>query len=282
MAEECASKSTCGRSSCDGCPSKKTDFTVDANKYTKVKHVIAIASGKGGVGKSTVTANLAVELARQGYQVGIMDADITGPSIPHMFGVEESIYAVMAEDGETQLMIPGESGSGIKMCSMNLLMDDVTQPVVWRGSMVSGVVKQFWSDVYWGELDYLLVDMPPGTGDVPLTVYQSLPIEGVIIVTSPQSLVDMVVKKAYNMAGLMNIPVLGIVENYSYVLCPDCGRKIFVFGEHKLDALSAETGVPVVAQLPMDPELAELADAGRVEDYFGVSFADVAAVLPKA
>ena len=273
---DCPSKGSCGKSSCEGCSQKPVDFTVPCNKYTAVKHVIGIVSGKGGVGKSSVTSCLAVELTRQGYSVGILDADITGPSIPRMFGVN-SILGV--QDGE--LMVPGESVTGIKIISINMLMEDDTTPVIWRGPAIAGIVKQFWSDVVWGELDYLLVDMPPGTGDVPLTVFQSLPVEGIILVTSPQSLVDMVVKKAYNMAQQMDIPILGVVENFSYVMCPDCGKKIYVFGENKLANWSETTGVPVVAQLPMDPEMADLADSGRIEAYFGNDFSSVAAVLPK-
>ena len=272
---ECPSKSTCSKSSCEGCSKKKVDFSVACNQFTAVKHVIGIVSGKGGVGKSSVTSCLAVELNRQGYRVGILDADITGPSIPRMFGV----HAIQGIQDE--LMVPGESATGIKIISINMLMDEETTPVIWRGPAIAGIVKQFWSDVIWGELDYLLVDMPPGTGDVPLTVFQSLPVDGIVLVTSPQSLVDMVVKKAYNMAKQMNIPILGVVENFSYVRCPDCGKKIYVFGEKKLANWSEETGIPVVAELPMDPELAEYADAGRVEAYFGNDFGPVAAILPK-
>lgn len=261
MAEkECSSSASCSKESCEGCPSaaggRPQGFEVELNVYSEVKHVIGIVSGKGGVGKSMVTASLANLLASRGYRVGIMDADITGPSIPRMYGLtgpaeagEEGIYPVL-------------TANDIKVMSINLLMPDPETPVIWRGPVIANMVKQFWSDVIWGELDYLLVDMPPGTGDVPLTVFQSLPVDGIMIVTSPQELVKMIVKKAYNMAKTMNIPVLGIVENYSYLKCPDCGREIRVFGESKVDAVSKELGVLVAGKLPIDPRLSELSDAG--------------------
>ncbi|MDD6212463.1 MAG: Mrp/NBP35 family ATP-binding protein [Clostridiales bacterium] len=274
MAKEC-SNTSCTKESCEGCSQKKVDFRVAPNEYTHVKHVIGIVSGKGGVGKSSVTACLAVELNRQGYRVGILDADITGPSIPRMFGVK-TLGGV-----QNELMIPGISETDIRLVSVNLLMEEEETPVIWRGPAIAGVVKQFWSDVIWGELDYLLVDMPPGTGDVPLTVFQSLPVDGILLVTSPQSLVEMVVKKAYHMAEQMNIPILGVVENFSYVACPDCGKKIYVFGENKLDEWSAQTGIPICASLPMDPELARMADEGRIEMYMGADIESVASVLPK-
>ena len=213
-------------------------------------HVIAI-SGKGGVGKSMVTASLARLMREQGFSVGIMDADITGPSIPKMYGIHEKAKG----DGEN--IFPCEAKDGTKIMSINLLLPEEDDPVIWRGPVISGVVTQFWTDVAWGELDYLFVDMPPGTGDVPLTVFQSLPVEGIVIVTSPQDLVRMIVKKAYNMAGQMDIPVLGIVENYSYLVCPDCGRKISVFGESHIDEVAEELGVPVIGKMPIDASLAE-------------------------
>ena len=250
-------------------------FAAETNAFTHVKHVIGIVSGKGGVGKSSVTSGLAVELNRQGYRVGILDADITGPSIPRMFGVKR----IPGMQGE--LMLPAETETGIRLLSLNLLIEEEEEPVIWRGPAIAGVVKQFWTDVAWGELDYLLVDMPPGTGDVPLTVFQSLPVDGILLVTSPQSLVEMVVKKAWHMAEKMDIPVLGVVENFSYVQCPDCGRKIYVFGENKLTAWSEQSGVPVCARLPMDPEVAELADSGRMEQLPVGMFTDAAAVLPR-
>ncbi len=258
MAEKECSNSSCTKESCEGCASanRPQGFAAEMNLYSDVRKVIGIVSGKGGVGKSLVTASLANLLARQGFRVGIMDADITGPSIPRMYGLrgpagadDQGIYPVLTENG-------------IKVMSVNLLMPDPEAPVIWRGPVLANMVKQFWSDVIWGELDYLLVDMPPGTGDVPLTVFQSLPVDGIMIVTSPQDLVKMIVKKAYNMAKTMKIPVLGIIENYSYLECPDCGRRIPVFGGSKVDAVSAETGVPVAGKLPIDPKLSELSDAG--------------------
>ena len=212
---------------------------------------IAVVSGKGGVGKSMVTASLARMMREQGFSVGILDADITGPSIPKMYGLHESAK------GSDEGMFPCEAKDGTRIMSVNLLLENESDPVIWRGPVIAGVVTQFWSDVMWGELDYLFVDMPPGTGDVPLTVFQSLPVNGVVIVTSPQDLVQMIVKKAYNMARQMNIPVLGIVENYSYLTCPDCGKKISVFGESHIDEIAAELDIPVLGKMPVDAELAE-------------------------
>ena len=251
----CSSAGSCTKSSCEGCPSHNggpQSFLVEQNKFSNIKHVIGVVSGKGGVGKSFVTSSLAVNMAKKGYKVGILDADITGPSIPKMFGAHDQILG-----DENGLMHPYETKEGIKLISVNLLMDNEEDPVIWRGPVISGVVTQFWTDVAWGELDYLFVDMPPGTGDVPLTVFQSLPVEGIVIVTSPQDLVRMIVKKAYNMAGQMDIPVLGIVENYSYLECPDCGRKISVFGESHIDEVAEELGVPVIGKMPIDASLAE-------------------------
>ncbi len=267
MAEECSSKSTCGRSSCEGCPSKNGGIPKEpVNAYSRIQRVIGIVSGKGGVGKSTVTTLLARELAKKGCKVGIMDADITGPSIPRMLGVEGQVYAT--EQGD---MIPLESAEGIKTISMNLLLDTEEDPVVWRGPVIAGVVKQFWTQVCWGELDYLLVDMPPGTGDVPLTIFQSLPVDGIVIVTSPQELVRMIVMKAYNMADKMNIPVLGFVENYSYFQCTDCGTILKIFGESGIDTLAAELNTEILAKLPILPQIAGCADIGAAADLRGVS-----------
>jgi Mrp family chromosome partitioning ATPase len=237
----------------------KPNFQVPGNELSHISHVIGVVSGKGGVGKSTVTANLAVSLRRKGYSVGILDADITGPSIPKMFGIRGQAKAT--EKGA----YPIESESGIKVMSINLLLDDEEQPVVWRGPIIAGTVKQFWTDVIWGDLDYLLVDMPPGTGDVPLTVFQSLPLDGIMIVTSPQDLVSMIVKKAVNMAKMMDIKVIGVIENYSYVLCPNCGEKIYPFGESHLDKYAAAEGLKVLGSLPIDRNLAELADKGEMD-----------------
>lgn len=256
MAKECSSTS-CSKESCEGCPSKaKPDFHVDMNQYSDVKHVIGVVSGKGGVGKSFVTASLANQMARMGYQVGIMDADITGPSIPKMYGIHDSAR------GDDQGLRPGETMNGIKVMSVNLLLPNEEDPVIWRGPVLANMVKQFWSDVNWGELDYLFVDMPPGTGDVPLTVFQSLPVEGIVIVSSPQDLVRMIVTKAYKMAQMMNIPVLGIIENYSYIRCPDCGKEMHIFGESHIDEIAGELGTRVLGKMPIRTDYAEAADAG--------------------
>ena len=254
----CSSASACDKSSCEGCPSNKgpQSFLVEQNKFSNIKNVIGVVSGTGGVGKSFVTSSLAVSMAKAGYKVGILDADITGPSIPKMFGAHEQVF------GDERGMIPYETEDGIKIISINLLMDDEESPVIWRGPVIAGVVKQFWNETCWGDIDYLFVDMPPGTGDVPLTVFQSLPVNGIVIVTSPQELVQMIVKKAYNMAGMMNVPVLGVVENYSYLECPDCGKKISLFGESKIDESAAELGIKVLGKLPLNPDYAKLADDG--------------------
>lgn len=256
----CSSSGSCTKSSCEGCSSNKgpQSFIVEQNKYSNIKHVIGVVSGKGGVGKSFVTSSLAVNMAKQGYKVGILDADITGPSIPKMFGAHEQV--VGDENGN---MIPFETPEGIKLISVNLLMDDEEAPVIWRGPVIAGVVKQFWNETVWGDIDYMFVDMPPGTGDVPLTVFQSLPVDGIVIVTSPQELVNMIVKKAYNMAGLMHVPVLGIVENFSYLKCPDCGREIKLFGESSIDETAKELGVEVLGKLPLDTSYAQTADKGE-------------------
>ena len=267
--ESCASASSCSRGSCEGCPShasaqngtRNTSFIEEPNKNSNIKHVIGIVSGKGGVGKSLVTSSLAGVMARAGYSVGILDADITGPSIPKMFGV----HGPAAANAEG-VMLPEVAEDGTKIMSVNLILDDEEQPVIWRGPVVAGVVKQFWTDVQWGDIDYLFVDMPPGTGDVPLTCFQSLPVDGIVIVTSPQELVQMIVKKAYNMADMMHIPVLGLVENYSYIACPDCGKKIEIFGESHIDEVAGELNVPVIGKLPMNRKFATAADSGRIFD----------------
>ena len=258
--------STCGAD----CASRQSEsLLAPANALSKVKKVIAVMSGKGGVGKSLVTSLLAVLSARNGLKTAILDADITGPSIPKMFGVRDR--AMGCEDG----IIPAESRTGIRMMSLNLLLEQDTDPVVWRGSLISGTVKQFWTDVIWGDVDYMFVDMPPGTGDVPLTVFQSLPVSGILIVTSPQELVSMIVEKAMNMAKMMNIPVLGLVENMSWIACPDCGRKIYPFGESHAARVAADHGIPLLAQLPMDPALAHQCDTGTIE-LFNESWMDEA------
>ena len=246
----CTEESCAGCAHADSCTSKKTDFREPMNMYSSIKRVIGVVSGKGGVGKSLVTASLARMMREKGYTVGILDADVTGPSIPKMYGIHEKAR------GTEDSIITCTAKDGTRIMSVNLLLEDESEPVIWRGPIIAGVVKQFWTDVMWGDIDYLFVDMPPGTGDVPLTVFQSLPVDGVVIVTSPQDLVQMIVKKAANMAEQMNIPVLGIVENYSYVKCPDCGKEIRVFGESHIDQIAGEMGVPVLGKMPIDMDLA--------------------------
>ena len=255
----CSGASSCSKESCEGCShnSQNPQSMLEAmNAYSNIKHVIGVVSGKGGVGKSFVTSSLAVQMAKAGYKVGILDADITGPSIPKMFGAHGQLV------GDEKGMYPYETKEGIKIVSINLLMEDEEAPVVWRGPVIAGAVKQFWKDVMWGDIDYLFVDMPPGTGDVPLTVFQSLPVDGIVIVTSPQELVQMIVKKAFHMANMMHIPVLGLVENFSYLKCPDCGKKIALFGESNIDEVAAKEGTRVLGKLPLDPAYAKAADAG--------------------
>ncbi len=265
-------------SSCSSnCSSRKTESLLKTpHKKSSIKKVIAVVSGKGGVGKSLTTSLLASYAQKQGKSVGIMDADITGPSIPHMFGVTER--ATGSEEGIDTVLSP----SGMQLASMNLLLDDATSPVIWRGPVIAGTVLQFWTDVIWKDVDLLFIDMPPGTGDVPLTVFQSIPIAGIVIVTTPQDLVKMVVEKAVNMANLMNIPVLGIVENMSYLTCPDCGKKMEIFGASKAKAIAAEYGIPAVARMPLDPRISALADDGRIEDYETDALKEVFAEIEKA
>ncbi len=262
MAESknCSGAEGCSRESCEGCPSqgKAPQSSIEeCNPFSSVKKVIGIVSGKGGVGKSFVTASLACAMREKGYETGILDADITGPSIPKMYGVHGPT------EGTDMGLFPVPAADGTKIMSLNLLMDDEEAPVVWRGPVIASTVKQFWHDVYWGDLDYLFVDMPPGTGDVPLTVFQSLPVDGIIIVTSPQELVQLIVKKAVNMANMMNIPVLGLVENYSFLKCPDCGKEIKLFGESKIEEVAAQMELPVLGKMPLDPEYAKIADQGQ-------------------
>ncbi len=240
------------------------------NPASRVKKVYGIVSGKGGVGKSLVTGMLATLMMRRENRVAIIDADITGPSIPKMFGVREGI--VSCEEG----LVPAVSKMGISMASINLLLENETDPVVWRGPVIAGTVKQFWTDFIWSDIDYMFIDMPPGTGDVPLTVFQSLPLDGIILVTSPQELVSMIVSKAVKMANMMNIPIVGIVENMSYVSCPDCGKKISVFGESHIDEIAKEHGIEVLAKIPLDPNIARVCDNGLVELFEG-DFLDGAA-----
>ena len=249
--------STCGA---DCASRNKPESLLEAqNAHSNVKKVIAVVSGKGGVGKSLVTSLMAVLTKRNGCSTAILDADITGPSIPKMFGVRDK--AMGTEEG----ILPVESRTGVKMMSVNLLLENDTDPVIWRGALIAGTVKQFWTDVMWGDVDYMFVDMPPGTGDVPLTVFQSLPVDGIIIVTSPQELVGMIVEKAAKMAKMMNIPVLGLVENMSWIGCPDCGKKIYPFGESQTAKVALEEGIPLLAQLPIDPAIAKECDRGMIE-----------------
>lgn len=233
-----------------------------------IKRVIAVVSGKGGVGKSMTSAMLAAASQDRGYVTALMDADITGPSIPRMFGIHDR--ALGSESG----ILPVVSKGGVQVMSMNVLLDNEDEPVVWRGSLISGTVLQFWTDVIWQGVDYMFVDMPPGTGDVPLTIFQSLPLDGIIIVTTPQDLVGMIVKKAVNMAAMMNVPILGIVENMSYITCPDCGAKISVFGESGVDAIALEHGIGNVAKVPIDRELTLAADGGKIEELKNNYLAD--------
>ena len=265
--------STCG----SDCKDRKAESPIaKLNPKASVKKVIAVVSGKGGVGKSTVTSMLAVAMARKGKRVAVLDADITGPSAPTAFGLTECRGAT--EDGLYAAMTRG----GIQVMSINLLLDNSTDPVVWRGPVIAGAVKQFWTDVIWEDVDYMFVDMPPGTGDVPLTVFQSLPVDGIVIVTSPQDLVSMIVSKAVKMANMMHIPVLGFVENYSYLECPDCGKQIKVFGESKLDEVAEAFGLPVLARLPIDPKVAESYDSGLMETVDIALVSDVIAAVEKA
>ena len=251
-------------SSCSKDCKERTDFKEKQNELSNVKKVIGIVSGKGGVGKSLVTSTLAVLAKRKGFKTAILDADITGPSIPKMFGIKDK-----AEAMGDKYLLPKISKTGIEMMSINLLLENENDPVVWRGPVIAGAVKQFWTDVVWNEVDYMFVDMPPGTGDVPLTVFQSLPVDGIVVVASPQDLVSMIVGKAVKMANMMNIPVLGIVENMSYFECPDCGKRINIFGQSKIDKVAEEFGINVVAKLPINPEFATLSDNGEIEEFKG-------------
>lgn len=263
MAKEC-NNTECSKESCEGCPSKNggsVDFSEPMNKFSNVKKVIGVVSGKGGVGKSLVTSMLAVAMAKKGYKTAILDADITGPSIPKAFGIQTRPES--AEEG----LKPVVSRNGIEIMSTNLILEHDTDPVVWRGPVIANMVKQFWSEVYWGEVDYMFVDMPPGTGDVPLTVYQSLPVDSIVIVTSPQELVQMIVEKAVNMARIMNVKVAGIIENMSYLECPDCGKKIEIFGASKVEAMVEKFGMDAFAKIPMDPAIAKLCDEGKMDEF---------------
>lgn len=259
MSEQCSSDcSSCGES-CSSRTQEQTSFLEASHAQSNVKKVIAVVSGKGGVGKSFVTSMMAVLASRRGKQTAILDADITGPSIPQAFNLHTKAYGT--KDG----IIPVTSASGIPIMSLNLLVENETDPVVWRGPVIANTVKQFWTDVIWGDVDYMFVDMPPGTGDVPLTVFQSLPVDGIIIVTSPQELVSMIVEKAVNMANMMNIPILGIVENFSYYKCPDCGNSHHIYGESHVEELAKRHQIEHICQIPINPDLAQAADHGTIE-----------------
>ncbi|MBQ0101377.1 MAG: Mrp/NBP35 family ATP-binding protein [Firmicutes bacterium] len=269
MSEECSHD--CSHCS-SNCASKKS-LIEPCNASSHIKKVIGVVSGKGGVGKSLVTSLLAVEMNRKKYSTAILDADITGPSIPKIFGVKGPVT------GDEKGITPALSENGIKIMSLNLLLDDEKTPVVWRGPVIAGTVKQFWTDVWWDDVDYMFVDMPPGTGDVPLTVFQSIPLDGIVIVTSPQELVSMIVSKAVNMAKLMNIPVIGLVENMSYLKCPDCGKEIPVFGESHINEIADSYGLPVLARIPLNPEFPVLCDGGKIENTSDNSAAPAAEAI---
>lgn len=261
MSEACSHN--CGSCSSDCGSRKPADFLVPPNAHSNIKKVIAVVSGKGGVGKSMVTSSMAVLMNRKGNKTAILDADITGPSIPKAFGMKEKAY------GNQLGMLPCKTKTGISVMSVNLLLDHDTDPVVWRGPVIAETVKQFWRDVVWGDVDYMFIDMPPGTGDVPLTVFQSIAIDGIIIVTSPQELVGMIVDKAVKMAEMMSVPILGIVENLSYFKCPDCGSVHQIFGESHIEEIAAKHNIPVVCKLPIDPAIAAKCDRGETEDFAG-------------
>lgn len=266
---------TCG-ASCSSRTQEQNSFLEALNPASSVKKVIGVVSGKGGVGKSLVTSLLAVKMNAKGYRTAILDADITGPSIPKTFGIDGGIGMANIEGAD--LMIPAVTSTGIQIMSANLLLENDTDPVIWRGPVIAGAVKQFWNETYWKDIDYMFVDMPPGTGDVPLTVFQSLPVNGIIIVTSPQELVSMIVTKAVNMAQKMDIPIIGIVENMSYLTCPDCGKKISVFGESHIDEIAQEYGIPVLAKIPIETAITRAVDDGSAE-YIQAEWLDEAAAV---
>lgn len=266
----------CGtESACKGCNLNKSEqaSSQPLKHQATVRKVIGIVSGKGGVGKSLISSEIAVMLQRMGYRVGILDADITGPSVPHMFGVHEKAFS----DGKH--IFPIETSTGIRLISINLMLEQDDDPIVWRGPVIASAVKQFWKDVDWGELDIMVIDMPPGTGDVPLTIFQSIPLNGIIVVSTPQDLVSMIVRKAISMAKLMNIPVLGLIENMSYALCPNCGKHIELFGRSHIAREAANFSLPVLAQLPLDPTAAALCDAGAIETLDNPLVADATKII---
>ena len=271
MSEECTHDCSSCSANCES--REKESFLEKLNEYSSVKHVIGIVSGKGGVGKSLVTSTLAVMFNRKGYKTAILDADITGPSIPKAFGIKGRLI------GGDKGLEPATSETGIEIISANLILDNESDPIVWRGPMIAGAVKQFWGEAHWDNIDYMFVDMPPGTGDVPLTVFQSIPLDGIIIVTSPQELVSMIVEKAVKMAKMMNIPILGVIENMSYLECPDCGKRLYPFGESKLDEV-AKT-YDILARFPIDSEFAKISDNGRIETVINEPADEAANIIEK-
>lgn len=274
MSESCNHDcGSCGEN-CSSRTEEQTSFLEKLHPASSVKKVIGVVSGKGGVGKSLVTSLLAVKMNSKGFKTAILDADITGPSIPKTFGISGDVG--MTQIDGANLMVPATSSTGIQIMSANLLLDNDTDPVIWRGPVIAGAVKQFWNETLWKDIDYMFVDMPPGTGDVPLTVFQSLPVDGIVIVTSPQELVSMIVGKAVNMARKMDIPIIGIVENMSYLECPDCGKKIAVFGESRIDDVAAEYEIPVLAKIPIQPDVSRKVDEGSIE-YLEETWLDEAA-----
>ena len=276
-AENCTHDCGSCTANCGSRTNEPQSFLEKLNPASSVKKVIGVVSGKGGVGKSLVTSLMACRMRATGARVGILDADITGPSIPRAFGIHDGV--TVTPDGK--LLVPATSSTGVEVISSNMLLENETDPVIWRGPVIAGAVKQFWSETLWQDIDYMFVDMPPGTGDVPLTVFQSLPVNGIIIVTSPQELVSMVVEKAVKMAEKMDVPIVGVVENMSYVACPDCGKKIYLFGEGKSEEAAKRHNLPLLAQMPIDPKLAALVDAGRIEEFEGTWLNAAADALEK-
>ena len=272
MAKSC-SNTSCSKESCEGCQHAEHDFRENPHNLSQIKKVIGVVSGKGGVGKSLVTSLLAVTMNRLGYRTAIMDADITGPSIPKAFGITEKAT------GNELGLYPVPSKNGVEVMSLNLLLENETDPVVWRGPVIGGTVKQFWTDVIWSDIDFMFIDMPPGTGDVPLTVFQSIAVDGIVVVTSPQELVSMIVEKAVKMAKMMNIPILGLVENMSYFTCPDNGKDYKIFGDSHIDEIAKGHNLPVLARLPIDPSIAAACDAGEIESLEAPWFKDAGELL---
>lgn len=273
MSEECTHDCSSCSANCEA--HDKKSFLEKLNEHSSVKHIIGIVSGKGGVGKSLVTSSLAVMFNRKGYKTAILDADITGPSIPKAFGIKGKLI------GSDKGLEPATSETGIEIISANLILDNESDPIVWRGPMIAGAVKQFWGETHWDNIDYMFVDMPPGTGDVPLTVFQSIPLDGIVIVTSPQELVSMIVEKAVKMAKMMKVPIFGVIENMSYLECPDCGKRLYPFGESKLDEVAKAYGVDILARFPIDSEFAKISDSGRIESIINEPADEAADIIEK-